>query len=76
MSTVSPTADKRFMELVKLLEDCESRFGNCDKCPLLKECRQAFDSLAMRTTHYQITENDLNKFEARYRLLSKQLALC
>lgn len=68
--------DSRFMDLIKALESCATSKIDCDKCALESECRQLFDSLADRVTHYHLSEAEYNRFMEHFKNLNKQACFC
>jgi hypothetical protein len=68
--------DSLFADLYSYLENCSNGRGGCDKCPLMADCRKAFDRLSDMTNHYKLTECSLQDFKHKYNSLSKQLTFC
>ena len=66
--------DSRFASLIEELEKCGySDERDCRRCPLEDSCRQLFDSLCDKKTHYILTDKEFDKFMAHFRGLRKQL---
>jgi hypothetical protein len=70
--STSPTQDPAFMELVRLLEECEARHGLCESCLNWKNCRQLFDRLAEIVSDKPMTHGRLIEFRQRLEMLVNQ----
>ena len=70
-----PERDPVFSQLVQELETCSRERGDCDQCPLLKLCVDAFDRLADDINHNKLKTPEYEQFKSFFASLSTQMTL-